>query len=122
VDPDLGDDPDPATGLIGCAGVAQPAATFQAHAAPLGIAFWEGHAVIAFHGSWNRSSKVGYEVLWMPWDDGPVGPPEILASGFLDPSSGDASGRPAGVIVGADGALYLSDDKAGFIYRITAPP
>jgi glucose/arabinose dehydrogenase len=122
VDPDLGDDPDPATGLVGCEGVAQPAATFQAHAAPLGIAFWEGHAVIAFHGSWNRSSKVGYEVLWMPWDDGPVGPVEILASGFLDPSSGDASGRPAGVIVGADGALYLSDDKAGFIYRITAPP
>jgi glucose/arabinose dehydrogenase len=121
VDPDLGDEPDPVTGLIACAGVAQPAATFQAHAAPLGIAFWEGHAVIAFHGSWNRSSKVGYEVLWMPWDDGPVGPVETLASGFLDPSSGDASGRPAGVIVGADGALYLSDDKAGFIYRITAP-
>jgi glucose/arabinose dehydrogenase len=122
VDPDLGDDPDPDTDLVGCEGVAQPAATFQAHAAPLGIAFWDEHAVIAFHGSWNRSSKVGYEVLWMPWDDGPTGPPEILASGFLDPGRGDATGRPAGVIVGADGALYLSDDKGGFIYRITAPP
>jgi glucose/arabinose dehydrogenase len=122
VDPDLGDEPDPVTGLRGCVGVATPAVTFQAHAAPLGVAFWEGHAVVALHGSWNRSSKVGYEVLRVPWDDGPAGPPEVLASGFLDRGSGDASGRPAGVIVGADGALYLSDDKGGFIYRITAPP
>jgi glucose/arabinose dehydrogenase len=120
-DPDLGDAPDPTSGLVGCDGVAEPAATFQAHAAPLGLAFWRDHAVIAFHGSWNRSSKVGYEVRWMSWDDGPAGPAEILAGGFLDPGSGDASGRPAGVIVGADGALYVSDDKAGYIYRIVAP-
>ena len=117
-DPDLGDEPDPITGLTGCEGVVPPSATFGAHAAPLGIAFWRDHAVIAFHGSWNRSTKVGYDVLWLPWDDGPVGPPEVLASGFLDPASGDASGRPAGVVVGADGALYLSDDKGGFVYRI----
>ncbi len=45
----------------------------------------------------------------------------MLIGGFLDPVSGDASGRPAGVTVGADGALYVSDDKAGFIYRVTAP-
>jgi glucose/arabinose dehydrogenase len=119
-DPDLGDEPDSSTGAVGCAGVAPPDATFGAHMAPLGIAFWEGHAVIAFHGSWNRSSKVGYEVRWMPWDDGPTGPDEMLAGGFLDQDSGDASGRPAGVVVGADGALYVSDDKGGFIYRISA--
>jgi glucose/arabinose dehydrogenase len=119
VDPDFGDEPDPVSGAVGCEGVAEPAATFQAHMAPLGIAFWEDHAVIAFHGSWNRSSKVGYEVRWLPWDDGPAGPDEVLAGGFLDEASGDASGRPAGVIVGADGALYVSDDKAGYIYRIT---
>jgi glucose/arabinose dehydrogenase len=122
LDPELGDEPDPVTGLAGCDGVVQPAATFQAHAAPLGVTFWRAHAVVAFHGSWNRSSKVGYEVLWLPWDDGPAGPAEILAGGFLDPGSGDASGRPAGVAVGADGALYVSDDKAGFIYRISGPP
>ena len=118
VDPDLGDEPDPATGATGCDGGVAPAATFQAHAAPLGIAFWQDHAVIAFHGSWNRSSKVGYEVAWMPWDDGPTGPAQVLVSGFLNRDSGDASGRPAGVIVGADGALYVSDDKGGFIYRV----
>jgi glucose/arabinose dehydrogenase len=121
VDPDFGTEPDPRTGLAGCEGVAVPAVTYQAHAAPLGIAFWQDHAVIAFHGSWNRSQKVGYEVVWIPWDDGPAGPPTALVSGFLDDGNGDATGRPAGVIVGADGALYVSDDKAGFIYRIVAP-
>ncbi len=117
-DPDLGDEPDPVSGAVGCKGVALPAATFGAHMAPLGIAFWQDHAVIAFHGSWNRSTKSGYEVRWLPWDDGPTGPSEVLVGGFLDEASGDASGRPAGVIVGADGALYVSDDKGGFIYRI----
>lgn len=119
VDPDFGTTPDPGTGLVGCEGVVEPALAYQAHAAPLGIAFWEGHAVIAMHGSWNRSQKVGYEVVMVPWDDGPVGPPTVLAGGFLDPGTGDASGRPAGVIVGPDGALFVSDDKGGFIYRIT---
>ena len=120
VDPEFGDEPDPATGLSGCDGVAPPEAVFQAHMAPLGIAFWDGGAVIAFHGSWNRSEKVGYEVWWLPWDDGPTGPPVTLIGGFLDPATGDTTGRPAGVIVGADGALYVSDDKAGFIYRVTS--
>ena len=121
IDPEYGVEPDPRTGLVGCEGVAQPAARFQAHMAPLGIDFWEGGVVLAFHGSWNRSSKVGYELLWLPWDDGPTGPPMTLVSGFLDPETDDASGRPAGVTVGADGALYVSDDKAGYIYRVTAP-
>lgn len=117
-DPEFGRRPDPRTGAVGCDGVAAPAATFQAHAAPLGLAFWEGHAVIALHGSWNRSSKVGYEVLWLPWSDGPTGDAEPLATGFLDPATGDSTGRPAGLVVGRDGALYVSDDKAGFIYRL----
>lgn len=117
LDPDFGTEPDPATGLAGCEGVAEPALVYQAHAAPLGIAFWRDHAVIAFHGSWNRSEKVGYEVVWVPWQDGPTGQPEVLVSGFLD-ARGDATGRPAGVIVGDGDALYVSDDKGGFIYRI----
>ena len=120
-DPDFGSEPDPVTGLTGCDGVVAPGATFQAHAAPLGITFWEERAVIAFHGSWNRSTKVGYDVLWLLWDDGPAGPAELLVGGFLDPETQDSTGRPAGVIVGADGALYVSDDKGGFIYRIIAP-
>jgi glucose/arabinose dehydrogenase len=120
-DPDLGQEVDPGTGRVGCDGVAMPAATFQAHAAPLGITFWQDHLLVAFHGSWNRSSKVGYEVLWMPWADGPAGPSEVLVSGFLDPETGDATGRPVGLATGPDGSLFLSDDKGGYIYRITSP-
>jgi glucose/arabinose dehydrogenase len=43
-----------------------------------------------------------------------------LVGGFLDPDTGEASGRPAGVTVGADGALYVSDDKGGYIYRVVS--
>ena len=121
VDPDLGAEPDPRSGGAGCEGVVAPAATFAAHAAPLGIAFWEGRGVVALHGSWNRSAKVGYTVMWQPWGcEGPTGSAEVLASGWLRPN-GDVPGRPAGVIVGADGALHVSDDKAGLVYRISAP-
>jgi len=101
-----------------CAGVAQPAATFPAHMAPLALVGWQDHLVIAFHGSWDRSSKVGYKLVWLPWDGAPAGDPQDLATGFLLPGSDDALGRPAGLAVGADGALYVSDDKAGYIYRI----
>jgi glucose/arabinose dehydrogenase len=123
VDPEFGTTPDPTTGLAGCDGVVAPVATFQAHMAPLGIAFWEGGAFIAFHGSWNRSTKVGYEVRRVPWSaDGPTGPDEPFLTGFLDDGSGDSSGRPAGLIVGSDGALFVSDDKAGAIYRVSRAP
>jgi glucose/arabinose dehydrogenase len=77
--------------------------------------------VIALHGSWNSSSKVGYKLVWLPWDGEPAGPVEDLATGFLPAGAQDASGRPAGLAVGMDGALYVSDDKAGFIYRIVPP-
>jgi glucose/arabinose dehydrogenase len=123
VDPEFGAQPDPTTGLVGCDGVVAPAAMFQAHMAPLGLAFWDGAAYIAFHGSWNRSSKVGYEVRRLPWSDaGPTGPDEPFLTGFLDDPDGDSSGRPAGLTVGSDGAFYVSDDKAGAIYRVTRTP
>ena len=112
--------PDPQFGVSGaCDGVAQPVVTFTAHAAPLALVGWEGHLVVAFHGSWNRSQKAGYEVVWLPWDGVPAGSPEPLATGFLPADALGALGRPAGLAVGADGALYVSDDKAGFIYRIS---
>jgi len=118
VDPDFGQRPSPFDGKVGCDGVVAPAAMFQAHSAPLALAFWGDRAVIAFHGSWNRSSKVGYEVDWFPWSDGPAGDPEPLVTGFLDGFTTESTGRPAGLVVGPGGALYLSDDKAGFVYRL----
>jgi glucose/arabinose dehydrogenase len=112
--------PDPEFGgASACDGVAQPRATFGAHMAPLALVGWEGHLAVALHGSWNRSEKAGYAVWWMPWDGAPAGEAEPFATGFLPDGASDALGRPAGLAVGADGALYVSDDKAGFVYRIT---
>ena len=119
IDPEFG-------GEGACAGVVQPALTWQAHSAPLGLVFYDGDAFpeayrgdlfIALHGSWNRPELVGYEVLRVPFDDGvPSGPAEVFATGWL--ADGRVSGRPVGLAVGPDGALYLSDDRAGFIFRI----
>lgn len=115
-------DPEFGTAADACTGVADPVATFQAHMAPLDLVGWRDHLVIAMHGSWNRSEKVGYAVWWLPWSaDGPAGNPEPFASGFLPAGTDDALGRPAGLAVGPDDALYVSDDKAGFVYRITGP-
>ena len=111
-DPDFGDVPS------ACDGVATPALTFPPHTAPLALVGWDGHLVIALHGSWNSSVKVGYALWRVPWDGRPAGEPEPFATGFLPAGATDALGRPAGLAVGADDALYVSDDKAGFIYRI----
>ena len=111
VDPEFG-------GEGACDDVAEPAVTFGAHTAPLALAGWEDHLVVALHGSWNRSDKAGYALWWLPWDGEPAGEAEPFATGFLPEGAQEALGRPAGLAVGADGALYVSDDKGGFIYRI----
>jgi glucose/arabinose dehydrogenase len=111
VDPEFGSED-------ACDGVAEPAVTFGAHSAPLALLAWDGHLVVALHGSWNRSDKAGYALWWLPWDGEPAGQAEPFATGFLPEGAQDALGRPAGLAVGADGALYVSDDKGGFIYRI----
>jgi glucose/arabinose dehydrogenase len=123
VDPEFG-------GATGCQGVAPPLVTFQAHMAPLGLAFYgtgswpapyNNSLYIAFHGSWNRSSKVGYKVMRVPLRDGQVaGAPEDFMTGFLG-ADGGATGRPAGVRVAPDGSLLVSADTAGYSYRVTAP-
>jgi glucose/arabinose dehydrogenase len=116
--------PDPEFGTDGsaCDGVAVPVATFLAHTAPLDLVGARDWVYVALHGSWNSSVKVGYAVWSIPWaPDGPAGEPQPFATGFLPDGADDALGRPAGIAVGGDGALYVSDDKAGFIYRIAGP-
>ena len=123
IDPDLGHPGD-------CNGVVQPLVKMQAHSAPLGLTFYSStqfppsyHGLyVAFHGSWNRSVPTGYKVVFIPLDaQGHVsGRTQDFASGWLK-SNDDALGRPVGLAVGPDGALYISDDKAGLIYRITYP-
>ncbi len=124
IDPDLGHPGD-------CQGVVQPLVDFQAHSAPLGLAFYTASGAsafpsayrglfVAFHGSWNRSVPTGYKVVFIPLNArGQVaGPPQDFASGWLI-SQSHVLGRPVGLAVGPDGALYVSDDTGGVIYRIT---
>lgn len=111
-----------------CQGVPEPVLTLQAHSAPLGLVFYDGDSFperyrgglfIAYHGSWNRTIPTGYKVVFVPFDNGePSGEIEDFATGWLHPETFDVAGRPVGLAVGPDGALYISDDKAGAIYRI----
>lgn len=110
-----------------CADTIPPALTFQAHSAPLGMTFYtaaqfpeeyRGDAFIAFHGSWNRSQPTGYKVVHVEVKDGkPVSSHDFVA-GWLT-SEGSVWGRPVDVKVGPEGALYISDDQGGRIWRVT---
>lgn len=119
--------PDPELGSKArCEGTIAPEVNMQAHSTPLGIAFGYGlrfpdeyrdAIYIAFHGSWNRSVPTGYKLAAVPFSNGrPSGKPFDVVTGWL--MDGTAWGRPVEPIVGRDGALYLSDDRAGAIYRI----
>jgi glucose/arabinose dehydrogenase len=117
----------------GCGTKTKPAATFPAHWAPDGLVFYSGAAFpqayrggafVAFHGSWNRTpAQAGFLVAFVPFDRrGPSGAYEEFASGFAGPKPpadpAQAAHRPVGLAVGPDGALYVSDDKGGRIWRI----
>ena len=98
-----------------------------AHSAPLGLTFTGGTkapdlgAVVALHGSWNRTRPDGYRLVHFPWADGP-GEQRDLATGWLDPATSKWWGRPVDVAVDADGSLVVSDDGAGALIRLTPPP
>jgi glucose/arabinose dehydrogenase len=103
-----------------------PAAKMGAHVANLGIAFYTGkafpaayrnNAFIAEHGSWDRSSKVGYRVVRVEIDGDKVLRVTPFLTGFLDGQT--TLGRPVAVINAPDGSLLVSDDFEGAIYRIT---
>lgn len=99
-----------------------------AHSAPMAMRFYagtmfppalRGDAFVAMHGSWNRGEPSGYEVRRVRFaaDGSPLGS-EAFVSGFLDRQQPAILGRPAGVLTAADGALLVSDDANGAIYRI----
>lgn len=101
-----------------------------AHSAPLGLVFapdtwpteYRGNLLVAYHGSWNRSTPTGYKVVRIIFNDhGEYQRTEDFITGWLDTAKGAALGRPVDLVVGPDHALYLSDDKAGVIYKITPP-
>jgi glucose/arabinose dehydrogenase/cytochrome c5 len=116
-----------------CASKQAPVAAFPAHWAPNDMtiynakafpAAYQGGAFIAFHGSWNRSPAVqdGFNVVFQPLKDGKAsGDYVVFADGFAGPNkaSGKAIFRPTGVAVGPDGALYISEDTKGRIWKVT---
>ena len=106
-----------------------PAHAFGAHNAPLGITFvrspeapppLRGAALVALHGSWNRTRKDGYKVVSLHWrPDGGIEERDFVTGFELDE---DVIGRPVDVAEGPDGAFYISDDYAGSVYRVTYRP
>ncbi len=111
-----------------CSEFVPPAQALGPHVAALGMRFYTGtnfpptyrnQVFIAEHGSWNRSRKIGYRVTLVRIDAaGKTLAYEPFAEGWLDAQSQSAWGRPADVLVAPDGALLVSDDYAGAVYRI----
>ncbi|CAN5504284.1 gluconolaconase [soil metagenome] len=97
-----------------------------AHSAPLGMSFAElpapfgAGALIGVHGSWNRQPPRAPEVSFYPWRDGTLANQQTLVGGFQD-ANGSRWGRPVAAVVGPDGAVYITDDDAGAVYRLAAP-
>lgn len=115
-----------------CERAKEPVAAFPGHWAPMDLLFYTGKmlpskytrgAFIAFHGSWNRAPlpQAGYNVVFQPLSNGAAaGAYEVFANGFGGPTPGPghAAHRPAGLAQGPDGALYVTDDAHGRIWRI----
>jgi glucose/arabinose dehydrogenase len=114
-----------------CKTATPPAITFTSHSTPIGITFldktnfpagYKNDAIVALHGSWNRKVPSGYKLVRVKFNaEKPI---EVLdfATGWLninEAGQNEAWGRPVDVITSPDGALYVSDDRAAVIYRIS---
>ena len=114
--------------LGSCDRVTRPAFELQAHSAPLGLTFVSGNALpagyagdllVAFHGSWNRSTPTGYKLIRARFANGqPTGQTEDFITGWLG-ADNRAWGRPVDLSIGPDGNLYISDDYLGVVYRVS---
>jgi glucose/arabinose dehydrogenase len=100
----------------------KPDYALGSHVAPLGLAFTGQGAYIGQHGSWNRRPLTGYNVVFVPFENGrPSGPPREVLAGFLSPE-GDAWGRPVGVAIDRRGGLLVADDVGNAIWRVSPLP
>lgn len=104
-----------------------PSLSYTAHASPLEMAFYAGEqfpedyhgdAFIAFRGSWNRSTAVGYKVVRLRFENGRPSGFEDFLTGFLVDNNRSHFGRPVGLAVHPDGSLFISDDTNGVVYRV----
>lgn len=108
-----------------CANTVVPVYQIPAHSAPLGLQFinskqfpedYQGDLLISYHGSWNRSTPTGYKIVKVDVKDGKFGLEEDFLTGFLD--KGSAAGRPVDIEFDKEGSLFISDDKAGNVYKV----
>ncbi|MBK9530412.1 MAG: sorbosone dehydrogenase family protein [Chitinophagaceae bacterium] len=122
-----GDTPDPEFGANrNCTEFTAPAQKLMPHTAALGMRFYTGNmflpeyknqVFIAEHGSWNRSEKSGYRVMLVRLEKNKAVQYIPFATGWLS-NNGKVSGRPVDIEIAADGAMLVSDDQRGAIYRI----
>lgn len=113
-----------------CQNTESPVFEIPAHSAPLGLTFinsdqfpedWQGDLLVAYHGSWNRSTPTGYKVVRLDVEASSIKGASDFITGFIPESAksgSDALGRPVDLTFDSLGNLYLSDDKAGTIYII----
>ncbi len=103
-------------------------AVMQFGQAPLGLKFYTGNLFpdkyknqlfVAEHGSWNRSKKSGYVVATVKVNNDKATGHEVFASGWLNNDTQKVWGRPVDVLMMPDGAMLISDDQAGVIYRVS---
>ncbi|WP_345378440.1 gluconolaconase [Pseudonocardia yuanmonensis] len=110
---------------LDCAALPPVEQALPGHSAPLGLAFVDGGlpgdfargALVGVHGSWNASPPRAPEVSFFPWRDGGLGPQQTLVGGFQG-TDGSRWGRPVAAVAGPDGAVYVTDDEAGAVYRV----
>jgi len=100
----------------------------QAHSAPLGLDFfpsasfdagYAGDLLVAYHGSWNRTTPTGYKIVYfdLDKDGGLIGSKDFITGWLTD--DGEVLGRPVDIMITEGGKIYISDDKAGIIYEVS---
>lgn len=117
------------SGTVNCDTMDKVTKGIQAHSAALGLTFlqstkfadaYRNGAVIALHGSWNRTAKAGYKVIYYPWNSTAQmpGAQVDLITGWLDNNNYNW-GRPVDTVVDLQGNLLISDDSSGAVYKLS---
>ncbi len=111
-----------------CSDYVAPVQNLGAHVAPLGVKFYTGNMfpeayrgqiLMAEHGSWNRSSKVGYRLTLVKLNGNEATSYEPFIDGWLDDATQEQFGRPVDLLLLNDGSLLISDDYGDAVYRVT---
>jgi glucose/arabinose dehydrogenase len=111
-----------------CSDFTAPVQNLGPHVAPLGLEFvntdhfpasYKGHVLIAEHGSWNRSTKIGYRIMMVELDGNKATSYKPFAEGWLNAAEDEVMGRPVDLEFLPDGSMLVSDDFADVIYRIS---